>query len=387
MRTFAARFINNQNREDMFNFKVSYFAAALAAVFCVAAFNNMAVSYPDGPPANRCGLYGTQPTCTACHSQASGTSTATISIAGNPASYTPGQVYAVTIAGTGGSTYGFEAACVKSTGGATAGTFASATGTETASGTVSGNSITFIRQSTPKTSGSWTFNWTAPTTNVGSVVFYGAVLAANGTGSSSGDKTKTATLTLTAPACAAPETPTGLTTTNITATTATFNWTAVSGAANYTIQGRKVGTTNWVTIGPVTGTSKTVSSQLVACKSYEWQVKASCSTGGASSAFSPSATFTTTCKTDETMANTSSFSLSPNPATTSVSLNYNTNTQNQINIRVVDVTGKTVLQQTATVVEGENSLVINTDQLSAGYYVVEMIDGTTKMHEKLLISK
>ena len=49
--------------------------------------------------------------------------------------------------------------------------------------------------------------------------------------------------------------------------------------------------------------------------------------------------------------------------------------------------GKTVLQQTATVVEGENSLVINTDQLSAGYYVVEMIDGSTKMHEKLLISK
>jgi hypothetical protein len=174
----------------MFNFKVSYLVAVLAAVFCVAAFNNMAVSYPDGPPANRCGLYGTQPTCTACHSQASGTSTATISIAGNPANYTPGQVYAVTIAGTGGSTYGFEAACVRSTGGANAGTFASATGTETANGTVTGNSITFIRQSTPKTSGSWTFNWTAPTTNVGSVVFYVAVLAANGTGGTVATKQK-----------------------------------------------------------------------------------------------------------------------------------------------------------------------------------------------------
>ncbi len=375
----------------MFNFKISYLVAVLAAVFCVAAFNNMAVSYPDGPPTNRCGLYGTQPTCTACHS-ASGTNNATaaISIAGNPTSYTPGQVYAITVAGTGGLSYGFELACVRSTGGANAGTFASATGTEMANGTVTGNSISFIRQSTPKNAGTWTFNWTAPATNVGSVAFYLAILATNtnnGTGNENGDKTKTATLTLTAPACAAPATPTGLTTTNITATTATFNWNAVSGAANYTIQGRKVGTTNWVTIGPVTGTSKTVSSQLVACKSYEWQVKASCSTGGASSAFSPSATFTTTCKTDETMANTSSFSLSPNPATTSVSLNYNTNTQNQVNIRVVDVTGKTVLQQTAAVVEGENSLVINTDQLSAGYYVVEMIDGATKMHQKLLISK
>ena len=100
--------------------KLSYLTATFLTIFSVLAYNNTAVTYPDGPPNSRCGLYGTQPTCTACHS-ASGTNnaTATISIAGNPASYTPGQVYAVTIAGTGGSTYGFEAACVKSTGGAT----------------------------------------------------------------------------------------------------------------------------------------------------------------------------------------------------------------------------------------------------------------------------
>lgn len=374
--------------------KLSQLSILLGAVFFVMAFSNQAITKPDGPATNRCGLYGTQPTCTACHS-ASGTNnaTATISIAGNPTGYTPGQVYAITVAGTGGASYGFELAAVRSTGGANAGSWTNVTGTETASASVSGNSISFIHQSTPKNAGTWTFNWTAPSTNVGSVAFYLAILATNtnnGTGSSSGDKTKTATLTLpVSVTCTAPATPTNLTTTNITATTATFNWSAVSGAANYTIQGRKVGTTNWTTIGPVTGTSKTVSAQLVACKTYEWQVQASCATGGTSSAFSPSATFTTTCKTDEDLTATAinTFNLSPNPANSFVNVSYTAIAQSQINVRVFDMAGKTLIAQTKNVAEGENSFTIDTNELPNGFYLVEISNGETKQHNKLLISK
>jgi hypothetical protein len=194
-------FVPNFKTTSMSKFRLSYFAAILGiAAFSVLAFNNMATSDPDGPPTNRCGLYGTQQTCTACHS-ASGVNnaTATIAIGGNPTGYTPGQVYPITITATGGLSYGFEMACVSNADNTSAGNLANSTGTETANGTVSGNSIRFIRQSTPNNAGTWTFDWTAPATDIGPVTFYAAILAANtinGTGNDNGDKTRTATLTL-----------------------------------------------------------------------------------------------------------------------------------------------------------------------------------------------
>jgi hypothetical protein len=72
--------------------------------------------------------------------------------------------------------------------------------------------------------------------------------------------------------------PTGLTTTNITGTTVTLNWGAVTGAANYTILGRKVGSATWITVSGVTGTFKNIS--VIACgQTYEWKVRANCAGG------------------------------------------------------------------------------------------------------------
>ncbi len=83
---------------------------------------------------------------------------------------------------------------------------------------------------------------------------------------------------------------TGLSTSAITSSTATFNWGAVSGASSYSVQYRAVGSGTWLT-----GTSATTSynaSGLTAGTNYEWQVKTICSSG--SSAFTASSTFTTT---------------------------------------------------------------------------------------------
>ena len=49
-----------------------------------------------------------------------------------------------------------------------------------------------ITQSTPSTSGNWSFTWTSPTTNEGEVTFYTAVNATNGNGGTSGDQVVTA---------------------------------------------------------------------------------------------------------------------------------------------------------------------------------------------------
>lgn len=84
-------------------------------------------------------------------------------------------------------------------------------------------------------------------------------------------------------------TPSGLNATNITATSATLNWGAVSGATSYNVRARQTGTTTWST-GSVTGTSVNFTS-LTASTQYEFQVQAVC--GSTTGSYSGSANFTT----------------------------------------------------------------------------------------------
>lgn len=83
-------------------------------------------------------------------------------------------------------------------------------------------------------------------------------------------------------------TPTGLSATNVTTSSATLNWVAVSGATSYNIRYRVVGTTTWSSTTS-SGLSVGVSG-LSSSTQYEFQVQAVCSTTGS---FSASSTFTT----------------------------------------------------------------------------------------------
>ncbi|MFA5648092.1 MAG: GEVED domain-containing protein [Bacteroidales bacterium] len=85
-----------------------------------------------------------------------------------------------------------------------------------------------------------------------------------------------------------PSVPTNLSTTNITATSATLNWSAVTGAASYDIQFRKQGGT-WSTSN-ITGTSANATT-LSEGTTYEWQIRANNSYG--SSSYSSIKAFTT----------------------------------------------------------------------------------------------
>lgn len=106
------------------------------------------------------------------------------------------------------------------------------------------------------------------------------------TSGSSAFSTSVTFTTLTQQTCGVPA---GLNATNITQTSATLNWTAVSNASSYNIQYRAQGTTAWTNTNATTN-SKSISA-LLANTTYEFQVQAVCSNG--SSAFSASATFTT----------------------------------------------------------------------------------------------
>lgn len=85
-------------------------------------------------------------------------------------------------------------------------------------------------------------------------------------------------------------TPTGLSATSITNTTATLNWGTASGANSYNIQYRKTGTTTWTATTSAT-TSKAITG-LTQGTQYEFQVQSVCTS--TSSAYSASFNFTTT---------------------------------------------------------------------------------------------
>lgn len=90
------------------------------------------------------------------------------------------------------------------------------------------------------------------------------------------------------PTCAVPS---GLNSSNIGNSTATLSWSAVSGATSYDLRFRQVGTTTWANVNGITSTSRNLT-LLAVGTNYEFQVRTNCS--GSSSAYSASATFTTT---------------------------------------------------------------------------------------------
>ena len=84
-------------------------------------------------------------------------------------------------------------------------------------------------------------------------------------------------------------TPTGLSISSISQTTATASWSAVTGAATYDVRFRQTGATSW-TSGNIAGTAANMTG-LTANTNYEVQVRANCT--GANSAYTSSANFTT----------------------------------------------------------------------------------------------
>ena len=83
--------------------------------------------------------------------------------------------------------------------------------------------------------------------------------------------------------------PAGLFTNTITTTSAQFNWTAVSGAADYNVRYRIIGAPSFINFS--TATNSYTASNLTAFTNYEWQVQTNCT--GVLSDFSASTNFTT----------------------------------------------------------------------------------------------
>ncbi|MDX1910981.1 MAG: M12 family metallo-peptidase, partial [Saprospiraceae bacterium] len=79
--------------------------------------------------------------------------------------------------------------------------------------------------------------------------------------------------------------PTGLTTNNITVTSATLQWAPVQGATNYTVQYKLATSGGWTTAGTSTAATYNLAG-LTASSNYQWQVKTDCSNFSTTASFS-----------------------------------------------------------------------------------------------------
>jgi hypothetical protein len=160
--------------------KKHYFFKVLLLMIPISAISLM--SYSGGIT----GAYSGSPgdggsSCTACHSGSANLG-ASASISTNIPSdgYELNTDYTITVNSTSSSSkLGFQLTAENGSN-TKVGSFIAGSGTR-----VSGQRIT---QSTPSTSGDWSFTWKSPATNEGNVTFYTAVNATNGNGGTSGDQ-------------------------------------------------------------------------------------------------------------------------------------------------------------------------------------------------------
>jgi len=139
------------------------------------------------------GHHGEVQNCTSCHQgNALNSGDGSISLFGLPSNYIPGQTYDLTalVTGTHVRGYGFQLI-------AKAGSSASGTLAAVSSGMAISNG--YAEHSTRSTSGSWNFQWTAPSTNEGNVTFFASGLATGGGNGSAGDQVYTFNRTLLPP--------------------------------------------------------------------------------------------------------------------------------------------------------------------------------------------
>ncbi len=174
----------------------SLLAAFLGFLLSGNSLIRPARAFSSGPPAGYTGAPGEEPeACAECHVPADA-GTGHISISA-PQTYVPGQTYPITVTHTNPDPsrirWGFELT-VLDTSDETAGNLQTLNGlTQVLNNAGPGGTRQYIEHTAAGTfigqqnTASWTFNWTAPATDIGIVTFYVAGNQANNDGNTSGD--------------------------------------------------------------------------------------------------------------------------------------------------------------------------------------------------------
>ena len=129
--------------------------------------------------------------CTSCHSGSVNSGDGEVVFTGLPSSYTPGETYSigVTVTGANDRGYGFQAIAQAEN------SLAGELSLNSSSNSLEMNGD-FIQHSSRTTSGSWIFDWLAPSSDIGEVTFSASGLATGGANGNGGDEVYTEAVTI-----------------------------------------------------------------------------------------------------------------------------------------------------------------------------------------------
>ncbi|MEP7317393.1 MAG: T9SS type A sorting domain-containing protein [Panacibacter sp.] len=189
---------------------------------------------------------------------------------------------------------------------------------------------------------------------------------------------------------ACPATASGLSSTNITGTTATLNWAAVGCAAGYKVQYRVKGTTAWTTLQVPALALSAALTGLTVNTIYQWRIATKCNNNStvSFSPYSPIQQFTTTAvfalsgETTSAVTNSNSIRLAiqPNPAKSNAVMVISGAVKNST-VTITDFVGKPVWKK-----DGVNAgqVVLPVQNLAAGIYLVKLVNGNETRMVKLV---
>ncbi|MBL7767213.1 MAG: fibronectin type III domain-containing protein [Chitinophagaceae bacterium] len=167
-------------------------------------------------------------------------------------------------------------------------------------------------------------------------------------------------------------TPTGVNMLNITGTSATIDWTAVTGASYYTTRYREAsGPGPWIT-GTVGSNSKNISG-LTTSTTYDVEVATNCP--GYLSDYSTTIQFTTLASRPaavNTLEEGNDISIYPNPARENLNVNLTLREAQEVVVKMMDISGRELKQIHAHAVAGQNALTLDVSNLANGLYNVQV---------------
>jgi hypothetical protein len=174
---------------------------------------------------------------------------------------------------------------------------------------------------------------------------------------------------------------TGLATTEITATTASFTWDVLDAAIKYRIRVED-GSGNPVEFGVTMvapGNSASITG-LTPSSNYKFKVRGRCPSGSGS--WSDWFDFSTIAGRIGDI--NSGLSVYPNPANSAVTIQIAASDLNT-NLQVIDLTGKVVFE--TAMIAGATTAEINVTDFAAGIYQVVSVTGNTVATSKLVVTK
>ena len=183
-------------------------------------------------------------------------------------------------------------------------------------------------------------------------------------------------------------TPTNLNESDLTCDAVTLTWDAMPDAEAYQLAGRKAG--GQVKVFPeIQNNFRTFNGGLQTNTTYEWSVHTKCD--GVWTDYAPLQSFTTpTCKnstykpandpffTNQTHSFFSQINLYPNPAKNNLNISFTSFSKEIINVKVIDILGKTVLAEKIESLQGENNFMLNVKDLQKGSYFLQIDENVQK---------